>query len=169
MPLRAGLIRTELDPVLHKPPLNLLREKLHPSVGLNTLHRKRQLFDYPVQKIKRVAGGTFFVDLRHPITRTVPCTGTNSGLFYTCPSVPARRGWGGSSVYIPPSSPVPRITGTLLFGSRNRRSPSLSYHRSPGTRQSCTFSTISGTALISFRFPPLKNPHTSCHPPVTAR
>ena len=30
----SGLAGAELDPVLHKPPLNLLREKLHPSVGL---------------------------------------------------------------------------------------------------------------------------------------
>jgi len=36
----SGLIRTELDPVLHKPPLNFFREKLHPAIGLNTLHRK---------------------------------------------------------------------------------------------------------------------------------
>ena len=67
----AGLIRTELDPVLHKPPLNLFREKLHPPVGPDTLHRKRRLFDYPVQKIKRVACGAVFVDLEHPVARAV--------------------------------------------------------------------------------------------------
>ena len=63
--------RTELDPIFHKPSLNLLRKKLHPAVGLDALYWKRQLLKHLVQKIKRVAGCAFFVDLEHPVARTV--------------------------------------------------------------------------------------------------
>ena len=78
----AWLVGAEFYAILHKPPLNLLRKKLHPAIGLDPLRWKRQLFKYLVQKIKRVAGVAVFVDLGYPVARTVPCTGTNSGLFY---------------------------------------------------------------------------------------
>jgi len=67
----SGLVGAEFYAVFHKPPLNLFREKLHPAIGPDALHRKRQLFKHLVQKIKRVAGGAFFVDLEHSVARTV--------------------------------------------------------------------------------------------------
>ncbi|MCL2192644.1 MAG: hypothetical protein FWB78_04520 [Treponema sp.] len=59
MPLKTGLVGAEFYAILNKPPLNLLREKLHPAIGLDALHRKRQILKHLVEKIKYVAGGAF--------------------------------------------------------------------------------------------------------------
>jgi len=102
----AWLVGAEFYAILHKPPLNLLRKKLHPAIGLDPLRWKRQLFKYLVQKIKRVARSAFFVDLEHPVVRAVVYRRVPAqirGYFARGPSVSAGIGR-RQSVYIPPSS-----------------------------------------------------------------
>ena len=60
----SGLVGAGFYAVPHKPSLNLSAKN---SIPRSVWHRKRRLFEYPVQKIKRVAGVAVFVDLEHPV------------------------------------------------------------------------------------------------------